>query len=196
MKVRCDIVLKAKIINIIAAACMCICGVLTFFVAPVDELAGKLLIGAMCLFVCGAKLLGYFSNDMYRLAFQFDLAFGIFTGILGILILLAPERLNQLISYSLALYILLDSVLKIQTAVDAKRFGIRAWPAVLSLAILMGLFALVIILTTGMESGNTMTLLSIALIAFGAEHVWFTAYTVRVRTRKKGFEDYTNDEEP
>lgn len=41
------------------------------------------VIGAVSLFYGVSKILGYFSHDLYNLAFQFDLALGVFTLIFG-----------------------------------------------------------------------------------------------------------------
>lgn len=40
----------------------------------------------------GVKLVGYFSMDLFRLAFQYDLSFGILMIALGIVVLFRPEK--------------------------------------------------------------------------------------------------------
>ena len=49
------------------------------------------VMGAILLLSGIAKLFGYFSNDLYRIAFQFDLAFGILTAAAGMVILIFPQ---------------------------------------------------------------------------------------------------------
>ena len=66
------------------------------------------------------KLFGYFSEDLYQLAFQFDLAAGIFMLVIGILLLFHPDNVLTLLPTVIGLSILIDSVLKLQTAFDAK----------------------------------------------------------------------------
>ena len=45
------------------------------------------------------KIIGYFSRDMYRLAFQFDLALGIFVAIIGVILLLRPGRVLERVDF-------------------------------------------------------------------------------------------------
>ena len=81
------------------------------------------------------KLAGYFSKDLYRLAFQFDLAFGIFLIALGALMLLKPVGAMSMLCVILGIEIAADGLFKVQTAVDAKRFGLHTWWLILALGI-------------------------------------------------------------
>ena len=82
------------------------------------------------------RLIGYFSRDLYRLAFQFDLAFGILPVILGIILLTKPQDLLHFLCTVTGLYVTADGLMKLQTAHDAHRFGIRAWRAIAAAALL------------------------------------------------------------
>ena len=46
-----------------------------------------ILVGCMMIGFGAVKLMGYFSRDLYRLAFQFDLAYGILLIVLGLIVL-------------------------------------------------------------------------------------------------------------
>ncbi len=81
------------------------------------------------------KLLGYFSKDLYRLAFQFDLALGIISVLFGIVIVIHPRNLITFVPVIMGIFVMLDGVFKIQTALDARQFGLKAWWVVLVLAI-------------------------------------------------------------
>jgi len=52
-----------------------------------------ILVGCMMIGFGAVKLMGYFSRDLYRLAFQFDLAYGILLIVLGLIVLLRPVQL-------------------------------------------------------------------------------------------------------
>ena len=71
------------------------------------------------------KLMGYFSRDLYRLAFQFDLAYGILLIVLGLIVLVRPVQLVSFFCLVLGICILADGLFKIQAASDSKRFGLR-----------------------------------------------------------------------
>jgi uncharacterized membrane protein HdeD (DUF308 family) len=131
----------------------------------------------------GAKLLGYFSNDLYRLAFQFDFAIGLFILILAGLIFLSAERTINLLPVIFGIYVLLDGLLKLQTGIDARRFGISRWLAIMLTAVVLCLTGLVVVIS-GYYISARPPMLGIALMADGAENIWITAYTVRVRTKK------------
>ena len=68
------------------------------------------------------KIIVYLSDNLYDLAFQYDLACGIFLIVLG-----CNLRIRSYLSPGLGLLILLDAVLKVQTAKDAKVFGLEIW---------------------------------------------------------------------
>ena len=70
------------------------------------------------------KIVGYFSRDLYRLAFQFDLALGILLIALGAVLILRTDLMLNLICILLGVCILADALGKVQTSLDAKAFGI------------------------------------------------------------------------
>ena len=71
------VVRSAKIINIISASLMLVAGVLLMTIDSMEEiLAQRILLGILFGLTGGAKIFGFFSNDLYRLAFQYDFAFG------------------------------------------------------------------------------------------------------------------------
>ena len=54
------------------------------------------LLGSAILLFGIIKIAGYFSKDLFRLAFQFDLALGIFISIAGLLIIIHPYTVAQI----------------------------------------------------------------------------------------------------
>lgn len=185
-----DITVQAKTINIIAASLLTVVGVLLLAVPDMADVGVKVMMGSLCVMVGAAKLLGYFSNDMYRLAFQFDFAMGVLIVILGVLTIAGAWKTIDLLPTAFGIYVLLDGALKVQTAIDAKRFGMSQWVLMLISAIILcavGAF------TTYVSYNDTIAsptlLLGIALIIDSTVNIWITAYTVRVRKQKKGILD-------
>ena len=79
------------------------------------------------------RIIGYFSNDLYRLAFQYDLELGILSAALGVTTLLYPERIMNVMAAALGLVslalVLLNTVLSsvpLGALEDWLRFG-DAW---------------------------------------------------------------------
>lgn len=62
------------------------------------------------------KLSGYFAKDLFQLAFQFDLALGIVSILLGIIIIEKSEYIIEILSTAIGIFMLVDAALKIQTA--------------------------------------------------------------------------------
>ena len=88
--------------------------------------------GGIILIVYGIiKMIGYLSKDLYCLAFQYDFACGLFLIVLGIVVLAINTRYSGHLLSGLGILILLDSLLCIQTSIDAKKFGLSAWPMIL-----------------------------------------------------------------
>ena len=92
------------------------------------------------------KLIGYFTKDMYQLAFQFDFA---------------------------------DGVFKIQTALDARRFGLSKWWLILIWAIAAGAAGLVLLARPVEATKLIMQLVGINLMIDGGLNLWVVLYTVK-----------------
>lgn len=88
-------------------------------------------LGVLSILYGAVRLAGYFSNDLYRLAFQFDLAVGILSILIGLILLLHPDRVLVYLPIVTGVFILVDSVLRLQTAMDAKHFGMGKWWVIL-----------------------------------------------------------------
>lgn len=104
--------------------------------------------GGLILIAYGViKIIGYLSKDLYCLAFQYDFACGLLLIILGIVVLFMGRRVRGHLLSGLGVLILLDSLLCIQTSIDAKRFGLPAWPVILASSILSGAFGAALVVT-------------------------------------------------
>ena len=83
----------AKIGYIVISTLLCILGILLIVVPDFSISAVGAICGAMLIVFGIVRLVGYFSKDLYRLAFQYDLAFGIMMIALGAVMLLRPGSL-------------------------------------------------------------------------------------------------------
>ena len=179
-------VLNAKIIYISAAALLFLLGVILFAVPEITALSSWCyILGGVSILLGASKLFGFFSNDLYRLAFQFDFACGAFMALVGIALIAAPDRIIEKFITIYLIYVILNGLLKIQIALDARRFGMH-WAAILTTAIalaLVGIGALIF-------PQETKSLLpGVVMMADAAVSIWITAYTVRVRAQKKNLKE-------
>ncbi len=181
MQMRSVVPMKtAKIGYIFISCALCLMGIV-LIVKPDFSIS---LIGILCgtlLMIFGLiKLIGYFAKDLYRLAFQYDLAFGILMIALGIIILVYPRGLMNFICVTLGLSILTDSLFKIQIAVESRQFGISGWWVILALAIITGILGMVLLFRPS-ESGNILTiLLGITFLAEGILNLGTVIATVKI----------------
>ena len=179
---------SAKITNIIFSAVYAAIG-LAFVVYPWASLRVVcILAGAACLPVGISKLLGYFSNDLYRRAFQFDLALGVFTLLLGLLFLFSSVVLSPAVLRLAGAYVFIESLLKLQTALDARRFGLKHWLWMTLSAVVAALLGLGLLLDPFLSGISATLLLGLALTVSGVTNICITAYTVRIKNARQAKE--------
>lgn len=165
---------------IVISALFCVLGVVLFVMAErcVPWIGRALGIGMV---VCGAvKLGGYFSRDLFRLAFQYDLAFGILLIALGVLVLLQPDGAMSFFCIVLGICVLTDGLFKIQIAIDAKRFGITKWWIVMVMAILTVAMGIVLVLRPGESAAVIMLLAGIGIFVEGLLNICVSLCTVKI----------------
>ena len=184
-----EIVKQAKIFNLIIYSFMVAIGLFLILFTGLSMETETVILSILCLLVGGAKILGYFSNDLYRLAFQFDFAIGLFLIIIGILSLIVGRNDPLGMSKLFGIYVVIDGLLKLQTAFDAKKFGIDKWLVILLTAIVLVGSGVLTLIAPYSEQISQFLVLDIAMMIDGVVHIWITAYTVRVRAKKKNLED-------
>lgn len=111
------------------------------------------LVGAALVLFGAARIIGYFSNDPYRLAFQFDFAMGILTCALGFVLLIFPGALMKYMTALLGLFVVIDAALTVQNSLEARRFGLGRWWLLLlggAITLALGVCALVRPFETGL----------------------------------------------
>lgn len=157
----------AKIGYFIMSAIFCTVGVLLILFPQVSALTLCRILGAILILYGVIKMIGYFSKDLYRLAFQYDLAFGILIDLIGLILLAVPSRVMSFLFIVFGILILTDGLFKIQIALDARSFGIRKWWLVFSLAVLSGVLGLLLILRPVESMQFIMALLGVSLLCDG-----------------------------
>lgn len=150
--------------------------------APNMQLSTISGIAGVVLGVSGiVKLVGYFSRDLYQLAFQFDLAFGILLMALSAVILLRPEHMMSFLCIVMGIAVLADGLLKIQTSLDARRFGLETWWLILITALLAGVAGMVLALRPFGSTRALTVLMGVALMAEGTLSLCVALCAVKVQ---------------
>ncbi len=170
----------AKIGYIVMSVLFCAAGIL-FIAAP--ELSVSIIgvcIGIAMILFGIVKLIGYFSKDLFRLAFQFDLEFGILLIVLGGIVLFNPRNLMAFICIALGISILLDGLFKIRIAIDSRQFGIQSWWLILALAIITGVIGVFLIFDSVVGARALSVLLGLTLLSEGALNLYTVISTVLI----------------
>ncbi|MBR4765375.1 MAG: DUF308 domain-containing protein, partial [Clostridia bacterium] len=136
--------------------------------------------GAVMLAFGAIKIVGYFSKDLYRLAFQFDLEFGTIMLIIGFCIAAQPERLISFFSVVMGLAALTDGMLKIRIAAQSKNFGLETWPVMTVFACLSCIAGIVLMFWPQESAKIICLLLGICLVADGILNILVVLFTVKI----------------
>lgn len=127
------------------------------------------IVGGITLITYGIiKIIGYLSDDLYCLAFQYDLGCGMFLIVTGILVLGCNLRIWQYLPMGLGFLILLDSLLKIQMSRDARAFGVESWKVILILSLIAGAFGVLIVIRPFQNENMVHIVTGCGLLAEGA----------------------------
>lgn len=147
----------------------------TFSVNALGVICGILLI-----LFGGVKLVGYFSKDLYRLAFQYDMPFGILLIILGIIMLIHPGNLASFICVVFGLSVLISSLFNIQTALNAKKFGINQWWLIFALSVIAAVWGLILVFRPSEAADVMAVLLGITLLFESAVNICTVVTSVKI----------------
>ena len=170
---------RAKSAYIAVSVIMVILGAVLMLNPGLSMLTLCYLIGGLMVIFGITRLVGYFSKDLFRLAFQFDLALGIFCMLSGIVILVHPNNIMKLLPVIIGLFVTIDGVFKMQTAIDSKRFGLKRWYAILVLAAVTCVFGLLLIIDPFAGGKALMILFGATMMIDGIQNLCVVLYTVK-----------------
>lgn len=181
MKTRSVLPIKIAKFGYIALAAVLFASGLYFIISP--HTAGLVLArisGAILILSGAVKITGYFSKDLYRLAFQYDLQFGAVLCAVGLIMIVRSENVLDFISIALGVIIFTDSLFRISTAMESKRFGIRQWKLILLSAIAAAAMGLLLMLSPAAGESAMLTVLGAALIAEAMLMLIMAVFAVKI----------------
>ena len=170
----------AKIGYIVMSVMFCIAGALFIALPDISITMIGISMGIAMIVFGIVKLVGYFSRDLFRLAFQFDLELGILLLVLGLIVLIRPDDLMSFICIGLGISILTDGLFKIQIALDSKRFGIKSWWVILALAVVAGTIGVFLIFRSAKSAQFLTVLLGVSILAEGILNLYTVISTVLI----------------
>ncbi len=181
METRLSVLIRiVKTGYILLSAVMCTLGLL-FILLPEESTQWLSFVCGILLIVCGAvRIIGYFSGDIYRLAFQYDLEFGIIMLVTGVVLLLHRAEFILFMGIVFGIVILADSLFKIRTAFDAKKFGLKSWWLILLLALVTALIGISMIVTPSKAAQGLSVWIGISLLFEGVTNLIVAIFTVKI----------------
>ena len=141
------------------------------------------VVGSAAILVGAVRLAGYFSKDSYNLNFQFDFAMGLVFLFLGTVLFFHPGDTVAVLHFSVGILVLVDSVFKLQTALDAKHFGLKKWWVMLLCALLCAGLGLVLVILPFRTAEILVRVTGAALAVNSGENILTAGYTVKSKKR-------------
>ena len=170
----------AKIGYIVLSVLYCVLGILLFAMPDLSLTAIGIILGIGMIVFSIVKIIGYFSKDLFRLAFQYDLAFGGLLIALGIIVLINPEHLISFFCIVIGIAVLCDGLFKIQIAIDSKPFGIRTWWLILLFAVITVAAGVLLIIRPAQAARMLTVFLGISVFADGILNLIVAVFTVKI----------------
>lgn len=170
----------AKIGYIVMSVMFCVAGALFIALPDISITMIGISMGIAMIVFGIVKLVGYFSRDLFRLAFQFDLELGILLLVLGLIVLIRPDDLMTFMCIALGISILTDGLFKVQIALDSKRFGIKSWWVILALAVVTGTIGVFLIFRSAKSAQFLTVLLGVSILAEGILNLYTVISTVLI----------------
>ena len=175
----------AKVGYLVISAALCILGVLLIVYPTISAKVLCYILGGVLTVYGIIKMVGYFSKDLYRLAFQYDLASGALITALGVIMLVFPDGVISVTHTVIGILILADGLFKIQIAIDAKRFGVSRWWLIAAAAILTGVVGLLLILHPFAGAAAAMILMGVGLLTEGILNLSVVLCAVKIVRHQK-----------
>lgn len=170
----------AKIGYIVMSVVFCAVGLMFIIRSDVSAAFLGYLLGISMVVFGAIKIVGYFSKDLFRLAFQYDLEFGVILIVLGVIVLAKPLDVLNFVFIATGIATLADSLFRIRIAMDAKRFGIESWWMILAIAVATGAIGIILIVRPWESAGVLTVLLGISLLAEGLLNLCVAISTVKI----------------
>lgn len=173
-------VLTAKISCIVTSLCFIAFGIAVIAMPTMSLSVIGITTGVlMCVFGI-FKLVGYFSRDLFRLAFQYDLQLGLLSMVLGVALAVRPEQTLFIVCVVFGSTAFISGIFRVTIAMQARRFGIKAWFAILGAAALSCLFGVTLVLFPSESVRAAVILFGAALIAEGCSNLVVMLTAVKI----------------
>lgn len=137
------------------------------------------IIGAFAIMIGAIKICAYFSDDRYNIAFQFDLALGILAIIIGIIFIAKTNWVLSFFSTIIGIIMTASSLFSVQASIDSKKFGLKAWGALLAISVISMALGILLIFCPIESLSVLARLYGLGCVLEGISKIITAAYTTQ-----------------
>ena len=174
----------AKYGYVTLSALICVFGMLVIIKPDISFALLRIIVSIFMIVSAFFRVFGYLSKDRYRLAFQYDLAFGFISLILGCIVISRKDLSVSTVYFTMGLYIIADSLFKLQIAIDAREFGLKRWWLILAAAAAASVTGLVLIIMAYRSYTALIVHIGIAVLADGVLNLITVLTAVNILQKK------------
>lgn len=179
---------RVKQIYSVFAGCLIIFGIILLMKPGMAAEVFCDMCGVLLLVFGIVKLFGYFSRDLLQLAFQFDFAMGIISSLIGFIMLFWSKQFMETLIIGMGVFMLADALLRVQTALDEKRIGVKLWWIILVIALITAVIGTLLFLKPYNGLEGVVILIGLNLIIDGILNLFVVQSTVSIIRRKNEWE--------
>lgn len=192
---RVEVLKKVKIVYSVVSLALLLFGVFLICYPQIGVYWMYKIGGALFIGIGIAKVIGYFSKDVLQLAFQHDLAMGIVSILIGLLMLIWTKDMIRFLTICLGLFMLVEALLKIQTAIDARQIGMGSWWMILLIGLTTAIIGGLLIVGPFRGTNLIIRLMGLLILTYGAMNLYVVQNTVNTFRRDCEIEIYGRKKE-
>lgn len=171
---------KFKLTFIIMSVLYVLLGITLIAKPEFSALAICRLFGTIVLIPGIIRVIGFFRADAYGNLLSLDLVHGLFYIVLGSFMLIAPKTVISALPVILGIVIIIDSILRLQLAVNLKRLQHNKWRIHLYFALITAALGTLLLFNPFAGSIILTRLIGISLAINGAVNLWGIIYITKV----------------
>lgn len=177
LKINVDRIRKSKWTYIIASVIFILLGLMLIFDPTTTGRKITFLIGGAIIAYGAFRLVSYFIKNKGEKSVSIDVIIGTVLCICGLAIIIFSNDVFRILSLFVGIFLIIDGMLKLQTAINARRAGISSWWAVLAAAAACIAFGCILIFVPALRNNASAMALGIALLVDGAQNLISAIYS-------------------
>lgn len=136
---------KYMLVNLLVSILIIILGLILFINPSIAIKTVSWLIGLVFLLVGSLSIYSYMKKDRINL-FTFNLIYGVISIVVGLLVILNPFAIANILTISLGIWLIISGGLKVNYGVRLKNIKEQSWALTLFVGVISMLFGLMVIL--------------------------------------------------